>query len=52
MNVQDGTGYETWLDGAFFSGIYVNGKKEGEGNFTWGNGSYYKGNFKMNMLEG
>jgi len=35
-----------------YSGIFVKGKKQGEGEVTWADGSSYRGQFEDNLING
>ena len=48
MDIQEGLGVETFVDGSKFTGNFINGLKEGEGKFEWNDESFYEGNFENN----
>ncbi|MDC1375989.1 hypothetical protein N8311_02695, partial [bacterium] len=39
-------------DGSFYSGFWMNGKKEGKGTYDWGNGTNYNGEWKNDKYDG
>jgi len=51
-DLQDGTGVETWAEGARFEGQFNRGKKHGFGVYLWPDGSQYAGQWSINQIEG
>ena len=43
---------KNYADGSTYFGMFVNGKKEGQGSYTWADGSRYVGDFKGGRVEG
>ena len=47
-----GQGTETWPDGTYYSGEYVNGVAHGLGTIFFSNGDMYQGDFKHKKYDG
>ena len=48
----NGKGKYTWADGRYYSGDWVNNKREGSGEFKFSDGSLYKGDWVNNKRDG
>ena len=48
------TGYkkQSFSDGSYYEGDFVNGKFHGKGKYTWANGTYYEGEFANGDFNG
>lgn len=48
------TGYkkQSFSDGSYYEGDFVNGKFHGKGKYTWANGTYYEGDFANGDFNG
>ena len=45
-------GEEKYLDGNYYKGDFIKGKKSGKGYFYLANGTFYQGEFKDDTLHG
>jgi hypothetical protein len=46
------TGNSVGIDGSWYEGEYVDGRKDGKGKYVWPDGSYYEGGWKDNKING
>lgn len=52
VNLPDGSGKLTYLNGNTFSGKFIQGKIEGKGTFKYKDGTVYSGEFQDNLRQG
>lgn len=47
-----GKGKQSWQDGRFYEGEFVNGKRQGNGVFQWTDGRAYNGEWRDGCQDG
>ena len=52
MNLMDGKGDFTWPNGDFYSGQYINGRRNGLGDMFYGDGDVYRGAWRNGQYHG